>query len=60
MGYINKPFSTRQMIFCFAIILVGGAFTMYEVCTQTYAAKKKPYVVTISLEEICKNVKSHD
>ena len=59
MGYIHKPFSTRQMIFCLAIVLVGGAFTMHHVCTTTYVAKKKPCVNYISVEDLCKEVEKN-
>lgn len=56
MGYISKAMSGRQIFFCFAIILIGGAFMMYEVCMQTYTTKEKPCVITISVEDLCKKV----
>ena len=37
-------------------IVVMGLF----VYTATHAIKEKPCVATVSVEEICKNVKSHD
>lgn len=53
MGYISKPMSTRQIIFCMAIILIGSIPVLYHVCTTTYTAKAKPCVITISIEDLC-------
>jgi len=54
MGYPLRGGSTKFMILCFAIIMIGGAFAMYEVCTQTYTAKEKPCI------NLCKEVEKNN
>lgn len=39
MGYISKPFPIWVMFLCLAIILIGGGFTLYHVCTYEYPQK---------------------
>ena len=53
MGYSSRGFSNKQLVLCLAIILIGGAFMMYEVCTQTYVAKEKPCI------KLCKEVENN-